>query len=204
MTLSHLKTFFRTHPVSFTAIRNFFLFFLVLAFLLSLMAIYDLYARQAVEIINENRAPKTFELLCSVALIYLSFRVAARGPIKNLQVRDVRLFGVYFPNIALSIGAAYVGIAYGVAIAAATSAQVLPIPLTYSLLFWKCAALLAGLLLIYAFFVLITVNETVAPGYQAVSFPPTMRKLAGAFCFLLVGRSVLLLLLLFEASERGP
>ena len=114
MTLTHLRTFFREHPVSFRVMRNTFLFFLVLAIPLSLMAFHNLYAQQAVEIINENRAPKTFELLCSIALIYLSFRVAASGPIQSLRGRDVKLFGVCFPNLALGIGAAYVGIAWGV------------------------------------------------------------------------------------------
>lgn len=181
--------------------RNVCLFFVVFAIPLSLMAFHNLYTQLAIEIINENRAPKTFELLCSISLIYLSFRVAARGPIQSLRSRDVKLFGVYFPNLALGIGAAYVGIAWGVAIAAATSAQVLPSPLNYSALFLKCAVLLAGLLLIYAFFILITVNEQVAPGYQTSGFSSTMRKFAGVFCFFLIGRSLLSLLLLFESAK---
>lgn len=201
MTLTHLRKFLREHPVSFRAMRNTGLFFMALAIPLSWMAFHNLYAQQAVDLINENRAPKTFELLCSVALICLSFRVAARGPIKSLQSGYVRLFGVYFPNLALSVGAAYVGIAWGVAIAAATSAQVLPSPFTYSALFLKCSVLLAGLLLIYGLFVLITVNEQVAPGYKALGFSPTMRILAGFFCFFLAGRSLLLLMLIFEASK---
>ncbi|CAD7374558.1 hypothetical protein [Xanthomonas arboricola] len=201
MTLTHLRKYFREHPISFKVMRNTCLFFIVFAIPISLMAFHNLYAQQAVEIINENRAPKTFELLCSIALIYLSFRVAARGPIQSLQAPDIKLFGVYFPNVALGIGAAYVGITWGVAIAASISAQVLPSPLTYSALFFKCSVLLAGLLLIYSFFVLVTVNERVAPGYRTPSFPSKMRKLAGAFCFFLVGRSLLVLLLLLESTK---
>ncbi|GFN28165.1 hypothetical protein [Achromobacter denitrificans] len=201
MTFTHLFTLFREHPISFNVMRNIGLFFMVLAVPLSLMAFHDIYAQQAVDLINENRAPKTFELLCSIALIYLSFKVAASGPIKNLCSRDMKLFGVYFPNLALGIGASYVGIAWGVTIAAVVSAQDLPPPLTYSILFLKCSGLLAGLLITYAFFVLITASEQTAPGYQAPRVSSTIRKLAGLFCFFLVGRSVLFLLLLLDVSR---
>lgn len=181
--------------------RSAFLFFLVFAVPLSLLAFHNLYAQQAVNLINENLAPNTFQFLCSIALIYLSFRVAACGPLQSLESRDVKLFGVYLPNLALCIGAAYVGIAWGVALAAAASAQALPSPLTYSGMFLKCTELLLGLVLIYAFFVLISVNEKAAPGYQMRSFRPTMRTLAGCFCFFLVGRSVLLLMLLLASGK---
>lgn len=201
MTLVYLHKFFRTHPISHAAPVAAFLFFVLFAALLTWLAINGLYVQQAIDLINENRAPKTFELLCTIALIVLSLRVAIRGPIRDLSTPFIRVFGVYIPNAALGIGAVYVGIAWGVAIAATASGQVLPPPLTYADLFLTSLKLLIGLGLFYVFFILITVNEHVAPGYQAPSFPSNFRTLAGVFCLFLVGRSALLLLILFGSKS---
>jgi len=198
---TYLATFFKEHPVSFASMRNAFMFFAVIAFSLSLMAFNDIYAQLAVDIINENRAPKTFQIICSVSLIFLSAYVAARGPIQNLKGRVVRIFGVYFPNAALGIGAAYVGVAWGVALAAFSSGISLPPPYTFGALILECLLLLFGLLVLYALFVLVTVNASVSPGYQKPSFRPTMRVLAALFCFAMFGRTVLLLVISLGVAQ---
>ena len=173
--------------------RNAFLFFAVIAFPLGLMAFHNIYAQLAVDIINENRAPRTFQIICSISLIFLSAYVAARGPIQDLRSHAVRVLGVYFPNTALGIGAAYVGVAWGVFAAALLSGVALPPPYTYSALIRECSLLLIGLLALYSFFVLVTVNESVAPGYKKPSFRPTIRIFSGLFCLAMLGRTALLI-----------
>lgn len=195
LNFTYLAKFFKEHPVSFTSMRNAFAFFAAIAFPLGLMVFHNFYAQLAIDIINENRAPKTFQIICSIALIFLSAHVAANGPIQNLNGRMVRVLGVYFPNAALGIGAAYVGVAWGVALAAFASDLSLPPPYTFGSLVKECLLLLFGILALYAFFVLVTVNASVAPGYQRPSFRPTMRVLAALFCFVMFGRTVLLLVI---------
>jgi hypothetical protein len=195
MNFTYLNTFFEAHPISFKSMRNTFLLFVVIAFPLGLMAFHNIYAQLAVDIINENRAPRTFQIICSISLIYLSAYVAARGPIQNLQSHSVRVLGVYFPNTSLGIGAAYVGVAWGILAAALLSGVSLPPPYTYSTLIRECTLLLIGLLVLYAFFVLVTVNESVAPGYKKPSFRPTIRILSGLFCLTMLGRTALLIII---------
>ncbi|EIL86875.1 hypothetical protein AB7849_14890 [Rhodanobacter sp. 115] len=201
LNFTYLATFFKEHPVSFASMRNAFAFFAVIAFPLGLMAFHDFHAQLAIDIINENRAPRTFQIICSVSLIFLSAYVAARGPITSLKGRAIRVFGVYFPNAALGIGAAYVGVAWGAFIAALFSGIPLPPPYTFGVLIRECLLLLFGLLALYTFFVLVTVNASVAPGYQNPSFRPTMRVLAALFCFAMLGRTVLLLVISLGATK---
>lgn len=201
LNLTYLATFFKEHPVSFASMRNAFVFFVVISFPLGLMAFHDVHAQLAVEIINENRAPRTFQTICSVSLIFLSAYVVARGPIPNLEGRFVRVSGIYFPNAALGIGAAYVGVAWGAFLAALASGIPLHPPYTFSDLIRECLLLMFGLFALYAFFVSVTVNASVAPGYQKPSFRPTMRVLAALFCFAMLGRTVLLLVISLSAAK---
>ncbi|MDD5112576.1 MAG: hypothetical protein PHC94_01055 [Methylobacter sp.] len=202
MTFRYLQTFFAAHPISFRSMGASFLSFFLLSALLFSVAIQGVYEKDIIEVINENRAPKTFEFLCSVALLFLSFHVARIGPIADLNTRWVHILGVYFPNVALGIGGAYVGTTCGVALAALVFDLPLPAPYTPSSIISLSIVYIVGLLLIYSFFVLITVNESVAPGYRTLRFSKVMRILAGVFCFLLVGRTTVLLLILLT-NGRG-
>ncbi|MCY1519897.1 hypothetical protein D9M68_546610 [compost metagenome] len=202
MNFSYLLAFFKSHPVSFSALCKAFLLTAALTFPLALMAIHNIKPQLAIDIINESRAPGTFQIICSIALLFLSAKVAISGPIDSLNDRIIKIFCVYFPNTALGIGAMYVGVAFSALIAAAVSFIPLPAPYTYTELLWQFISLFTGLITLYTLFVFLTVNETVSPGYRRPSFRPTMRVLSAIFFFTMLVRTVVFLSITLGIPEQ--
>lgn len=193
MNVGYLRAFFTNHPVSLVSMRNTFALFFIIGAFLGLLIIFGIFEKAIFSVVNESRAPIMFQLLCSIALIYLSGRVAIKGPFSNLQSGMSRVIGVYFPNTALGFGSVYVGITCGMALPIVSLWRPLPRPYTAAFILEHCSLLLGGLFLLYVFFVPITVNQSVAPGYKSHTFTRNMRVLSALFCIAITGRSLMLL-----------
>ncbi|MEG3156449.1 hypothetical protein [Lysobacter zhanggongensis] len=192
MDLSHIKKHLANHPISFRVAGGSLTLFFVLGFVLASFGIHGLWAESTLKLIGENRAPGTFAVFFSVSLLYLSAKVAIRGSSFDPQGRLDRLLSVYIPNAALGIGAAYVGITTGAALAIGVFADdSISAPFELPELLWLCAKLLGGLLFTYLLFVFITISKSTAPGYATPNFQRNIRVISGLFFLALLGRSLL-------------
>jgi len=190
--LSNIKNHLANHPISFRVAAGLLALFFVLGFSLASLGVHGLWAESASRLIGENQAPGTLELFVSVSLLYLSAKVAIRGSSFDPQGSVDRFLSVYIPNAALGIGAAYVGVTIGAALAIAVFAHD-SISSSFALtqLLWLCAKLIGGLLFAYLLFVFITINKSTAPGYATPSFQRNIRFISGLFFLVILGRSIL-------------
>lgn len=192
---SYIKKHFSSHPISFRVAGGSLTLFFIIGFAITGFGIHGMWTEIALTLINENRAPKTFEFFLSVSLLYLSAKVATRGSSFDPKGGLDRFLSVYIPNAALGMGGIYVGITIGAVLAIVVFAHdSISAPFEWPQLLWLCAKLFGGFLFIYLLFVSITINKSTAPGYATPNFQRNIRVISGLFFLILLSRSLFILI----------
>lgn len=189
MTFKYLCRFIKAHPISLTSVLGTVLAFSCVGLLVALASRFGFNADQATAIISENKAPKTLELVGTVALALLLLRSIAKGPsgIPSGPVGQWLITGL--PSVVVSIAATFFGVTLGSAIG------FLCMDLATSQLLNDFLYGAVLLVFSYGMALVLTIDKNTAPAYSTRWFKYGYKTICTFLLIFLVGRSWVLLLL---------
>ena len=175
MTLIFLKQHFQNVNIKHSAAWGPFLFFGAITAVLITLALNGFIVKSAIDIIGENRAPKTFELFLSITALFLFGRIAFYGTVGEINSRPFRFLGIWLPNFVLGIGGALTAIMFGAAFSAFVTNTKLPNDLVWSTVIVNFIESVALLIFVYLVFALSLVSPNTAPVYRSSVFQRNYR-----------------------------
>lgn len=188
MTFKYLCRFIKSHPISLASILGPVLAFSCVGLAVALASRFGFNPGQATAIISENKAPKTLELVGTVALALLLLRSIGRGPSGIPSDAAGKWLITGLPSVVVSIAATFFGVTLGSTIGfigSDSATSQLPNDLFYG------AALLV---FSYGMALVLTIDKSTAPAYSTRWFRYGYQIFCALLLIFLIGRSWVLLL----------